>query len=103
MFLFRNFLTGNNKIHQPLNIDRISQNQIPRTLNSHITRLAKHNTLKETLNKMPVFLKEIVGTINLPSDNGRQLAETIKSDRLLGASNGSLQGKEDGGYAFSIQ
>ena len=100
-FLFRNFLKGNKKLQHPLNLDNTNRHPTA-TINTTL-HIVKQNTIKETISKLPITLQEILQSIQIPSDEGRKLAESLATGSLLGASDGSLTGKGDGGYAFSLQ
>ena len=44
----------------------------------------------EILGKIPTLLREIVGTLNVPFDNGLAISESIVAGECIGASDGSL-------------
>ena len=53
------------------------------------------DSIAHTFQGMPKWMKEIMGKVELPSDEGLELVEAINGRELIGASDGLITGKSD--------
>ena len=108
-FIYRNFLNGKNKLNPvPGIIQKEALYLTEQTEIKQLQHLKPGKTLEETLKKLPPSLRQILGTISLPNDNGKDLAtEITRKGAIIGASNGSLYLAtpqwRNGGHLYSLQ
>ena len=88
-FIFRNFLRGKYQVNPELQYEGTKKKFC--SDDNEITQLQKIKTgenLRQTIDNLPKELKQILGHINLPSDDGKHIGEEIKKGTLVGASDG---------------
>jgi hypothetical protein len=110
-FIFRNFLVYGYKLASPSNLDSPPSAPItPRC--SEIDQLQQLYTtctgrsLEYIVSKLPASLRDILGTIDYPLDNGQAIINHVRSHTALGATDGSIINTYDslsGGHAATIQ
>ena len=82
-FLYRTFISGNNKISPAL------ENKVNIVTQSEDREIDSENLIS-SLHQLPEQIRELISNITLPTDNGEALIEELTTNGLLGASNGSL-------------
>ena len=107
-FIFRNFLIGAYNIHPPLQqkvcIEKFNDEKSE--AQNVIQIVTSEKRLSQIMKELPDNISPIMGTINIPQDDGRDLAAAIESGSVIGASDGSLHQDNkyhSGGHAFSLQ
>jgi hypothetical protein len=110
-FIFRNFLIyGYNLAHpiepSPLRIEALTQRpkEIDIVMNMH--QFHQGENLETLVSLLPHSLRQLLGTISYPRDNGATLAQHISNHTAYGATDGSLIHSFDslyGGHAATIQ
>ena len=108
-FICRNYTRG------PYEVTPKLENQIDEatTQDNHsinemviLNTLPSENSMTALLSKLPGVLRDILGEITIPNDDGSFLWEEMRLNKLVGASDGSIQrrnGKKMGGHSYSLQ
>ena len=105
-FLFRNFLNGACNINPPLTYKKNEEKDEHKTILRSLNEIKKIDDLGTMVNSLPLYLKKIVGSIDIPQDNGKSLVINSADEGIILASDGSLveQGQNFyGGHGYSIQ
>ena len=89
-FLFRNFLTGNNKFSvRPMTHERKEEYTIHNTELQELRNIKPGPTLGDTIiEKFPNTLRQLLGKIVLPKDDGADIARALIDGTAIGGSDG---------------
>ena len=99
-FLFRNFVSGKKELYPQLCLPLERNNQ---SIQRNGVFLDRYETLNETHKNMSQYLKDLLGLIEWPDDDGALLASAIKENEVIGASDGALDNQRThGGYGFCL-
>ena len=109
-FIFRTFLSPGTRINPPLG-ERINGDdktlKLPNSETDEVLTMETDDIgLKELMQNIPVPLRGMVGTIELPLDEGIAMSEVIVDSRCISASDGSLIRnfqKQEGAHGYAIR
>ena len=103
IFLYRNYITGKNVLSHQLAGQKTEVQRSVAGVERDL-QIIKRGRLIDTYHTGTMTLKEIMGKVVFPEDDGESLIQAIMQEGLLGASDGSLaRDGKNGGYAYSLQ
>ena len=99
-FVFCNFVSGKKELFPPIT------KTLQRTVDYNTCNkvyIEQKGTLKEMFDSMPKHLRDLMGKIDLPQDQGKTLINDLMKSQAMGASNGSLNSTwTQGSYEYFI-
>ena len=107
-FIFRNFLAGPFKVHPPIQETYTPEKYEDSTDEVLLLQRIEmtQRTIKEIIDILPSELRMILGNIDIPQDDGVDMAQAIEEGRLVGASDGSvikMEEEDRGGHSYILQ